>query len=293
MAGSRDELGFLDYLKAAFRYRPKLPVLGRMPLNQLGLGAFAVLGLASPGFWFLGAAAELAYVMGLASSSRFQAMVRGERILAARESYQEKVRAAHDRLSAASQKRYRRLLSQCQEILGISEALDDGSLTIVRSARTGGLNQLLWIFLRLLTSNELLQDSMSRVDRKAIREELGRLEERLRDAEPDSALARSLQGTLEIEWKRLENLETAERSLQVIEAELRRIEQQVKLIREETVVGGKAEILSGHLDAVTHELSETNRWMEQNAEIFGSLGADPLGSAPDDLPEIPEAMETE
>jgi hypothetical protein len=293
MAGSREELGFFDYLKAAFRYRPKLPVLGRMPLNQLGLGAFAVLGLASPGFWFLGVAAELVYVMGLASSSRFQAMVRGERILAARESYQEKVRAAHDRLSAASQKRYRRLLSQCQEVLGISEALDDGSLTIVRSARTGGLNQLLWIFLRLLTSNELLEDSMNRVDRQAIREELARLEERLGQAEPDSALARSLQGTLEIERKRLENLETAERSLQVIEAELRRIEQQVKLIREETVVGGKAEILSGHLDAVTHELSETNRWMEQNAEIFGSLGADPLGSAPDDLPEIPEAMETE
>ena len=40
-------------------------------------------------------------------------------------------------------------------------------------------------------------------------------------------------------------------------------------------------------------MAETNRWMEQNAELFGRLGADPLGTVPEDLPEIPEAMEVE
>ena len=79
----------------------------------------------------------------------------------------------------------------------------------------------------------------------------------------------------------------------MIDAELERIEQQVVLIREEAAVSGKADILSRRLDSVSSTLTETNRWMEQNAEIFGELGADPLGSAPADLPEIPAAMEAE
>jgi hypothetical protein len=293
MAEPGEDLGFFDYLKAAFHFRPRVPALGRMPLNQLALVSAGVLGILSPGFWFLGAALEVGYLMSLASSSRFQAVVRGGRQLAARESYQEKVRAVHDRLSAASQERYRQLLAQCQEILGISETLGGDGLTILRSARTGGLNQLLWIFLRLLISYELLKDSINRVDRKAIREELASLEARINTADPDSALARSLKGTLEIQQKRLGNFEKAGQSLQVIEAELQRIEGQVTLIREEAVASGKAEFLSSRLDFVTNELSETNRWMEQHAEIFGTLGADPLGSAPDDLPEMPQAMETE
>jgi hypothetical protein len=65
------------------------------------------------------------------------------------------------------------------------------------------------------------------------------------------------------------------------------------LLREETAVAGKAEMLSCRLDAVTNTMAETNRWMEQNAELFGRLGADPLGTVPEDLPEIPEAMEVE
>jgi predicted ribosome quality control (RQC) complex YloA/Tae2 family protein len=294
MADSGDDLGFFDYLKAAFRHGPRVPLLGKMPLNQLGLVTFGVLGLVSPGFWLLGVALETSYLTFLASNQRFQALVRGEKLLAAREDYQTRVRAVHDRLSGPSQRRYRRLLAQCQEILGISETLDGGDgITIMRSARTGGLNQLLWIFLRLLISHELLNDSIRRVDRGAIAEEVKDLEARIATEDPESALARSLRGTLEIQKKRLDNAEQARQSLQVIEAELERIERQVSLLREEAVASGKAEFLSSRLDVVTGELTETNRWMEQNAEIFGSLGVDPLGSAPDDLPEMPQTMETE
>ena len=98
---------------------------------------------------------------------------------------------------------------------------------------------------------------------------------------------RSLTGMIEIQRRRMENLERARESLAVIDAELERIEQQVVLLREESAVSGKAELLSSRLDAVTGALSETNRWMEQNAQIFGELGADPLGSAPVDLPDLP------
>lgn len=285
-------LGYLDYLKAAFRWRARIPGLGRMPINAMGLAAFAVLGLANPGFWFLGAAAEVTYLLWLSSSERFQNLVDGERLAADKESYISRVDRAVNRLSQGSQKRYHQLLFECRKIVGISDHLDPDAPESMRALRGSGLNQLLWIFLRLLNSREVLNDNLASVNREKIETEVAKLEQRLAAAGDDTALVRSLEGTLDIRKKRLENLDAAERSRKVIDAELERIEQQVVLIREESAVKGKADILSERLESVTSALNETNSWMEQNAEIFGRLGADPVGSAPSDLPELPQ-MESE
>ena len=290
------ELGYLDYLKAAFRWRANGPGLGRLPVNAMGLAAFAVLGLANPGFWFLGAAGEVAYLLWLSSNERFQTLVDGERLAADRQSYISRLDNAVNRLSQTSQKRYHQLLYECRKIVGISEDLDPDAPESMRALRGSGLNQLLWIFLRLLNSREVLNDNLANVDRDRIAAEVQKLEQRVARAGDDAALVRSLQGTLDIRQKRLENLDAAERSRRVIDAELERIEQQVVLIREESAVKGKADILSERLESVTSTLNETNSWMEQNAEIFGRLGADPIGSAPSDLPELPpqeSEMETE
>jgi hypothetical protein len=285
MAGNG--LGYADYLKAAFRWRVRLPALGELPLNYLGLGTVAVLGIANPGFWFLGAAAELVYLLALSTNERFHKLVSGERLLVARESWQQRVDRALGRLGRDSQQRYQRLLDQCRRVLGVTEQLDEDGLVAMRDMRTGGLNQILWIFLRLLSSREVLLENSRGVDKKALEKQIEDLERRVAEAAADSALARSLTGTLEIQRRRLENLKRAKESLEVIDAELVRIENQVVLLREESAVSGKAEMLSSRLDAVTGALRETNRWMEQNAQIFGELGADPLGSAPADLPELP------
>jgi hypothetical protein len=292
MAASK--LGFMDYVKAAFRWRHRVPLLGRIPLHYLFLATFGVLGLANPGFWFLGLAAETAYLLATASSERFQKLVRGLELQASKASYQEKVESALVRLSADSQERYRKLLAQCREVLGLTRTLDEDEVLSLRHLRSGGLNQLTWIFLRLLSSREALRDNLERVDPEALAQEVQNIEHRIEGesvTDPESPLVRALHGTLEIQKRRLENYERAGQSLRVIDAELRRIEQQVLLIREETAITGKPEILSDRLDAITGTLSETNRFMEQNAEIFGTLGADPLGSAPVDLPDVPPPIE--
>lgn len=293
MAASSAPLGYWDYLKAAFKLRPRVPLLGRLPANALALGTFAVLGLANPGFWFLGAAGEAAYLLLLSSNPRFQKMVQGERLLETRKAYEAKLSKAVSKLSLASQERYGRLAEQCRAVLSISEALEDHSAGSLRSLRSGGLNQLLAIFLRLLTSREVIQQNMSRVDRNTLEGDVRRLEKQLEEAEEDSPLLRSLQGTLEIQRRRLENLDDAQDSLRVINAELERIEQQVVLIREEAAVGGKARKLSDRLDSVTSTLSETNRWMEQHAELIGDLSGSALDDAPPELSEIPQIFESE
>jgi hypothetical protein len=289
-----DELTYFDYVKAAFRHRLRVPLLGRMPLHVMTLGLFAVLGIANPGFWLLGAATEVAYLWALSSNERFRTLVRGERLLAARADYEAQVARSLSRLSADSQQRYRRLLEQAGQIVGISQTLQDTSgddtLASMVTLRTGGLNQLLWIFMRLLTSHELLRQNLERVDRKQLEKEVANLAAKVGAEPADSALSRSLAGTLEIQKKRLENLIKAADSLAVVSAELDRIEHQMKLIREETAVSGKAELLSGHLDLVSSTLSDTNRFLEQNAEIFGSVGLD-LKSSMGSLGELPRLAE--
>jgi hypothetical protein len=260
-----------------------------MPVNYMGLAAFAVLGLLNPGFWLLGAAAELTFLLGVSSNPRFQKLIDAERMADDRTGWEGRVHEEVERLSKESGARYRRLLSECRRILGISENLDGAEIGGVRGLRSSSLNQLLWIFLRLLRSRELIADNLEGVERGELEKEIAKLETRLEgiDREKDAALARSLQGTLEILERRLANLDRASASLLVIDAEMGRIEQHVELIREESAVSGKAEALSSRLDAVTNALSETTRWMADNAELFGALGDDVTPVA-GDLPQLPE-----
>lgn len=282
-----ERLSYLDYLKAAFHWKARVPGLGAMPVNYLGLAAFAVLGIANPGFWLLGGALELGYLTWLSSNERFQKLVQGRRLQEAKRGWESQLQETLQRLRKPSQERYRRLLAQCRAILGIAQALEQDDLGTLRRMRTGGLNQMLWIFLRLLASREVLEDNLNRVDREAVEKDVEDLEARVAEADPESPLARSLQGTLEIQRRRLENLARARESLAVVDAELERIEHQVVLLREESAVSGKAEVLSSRLDAVSTALTETHDWMEQNARVFEEIGADPLGSAPPDLPDLP------
>jgi len=287
---SEGQSTYWTYLREAFGRRVRVPLLGHLPVNVMAVGVLGVLGLANPGFWLLGAAGEVLYLVLKASSPRFQKLLEGERLLAEQKTWEEKVAEGVARLEPTSRARYRRLLGQCRLILGISDSLDATSLGNFRDLRARSLNQMLGIYLRLLSSREVIVANLSRLDRSELEAEIARLEERLAAASGDAALARSLQGTLDIQRKRLENLARAQASQAVIDAELERIEQQVELIREEAAVTGRPEQLSVRLDAVTSTMSETSRWMEEHAEFLGSLGGDEAAAQ---LPELPKAVEGE
>jgi hypothetical protein len=270
MAGK--SLSYWDYVKAAFHRQVPVALLGAMPANKMALAAFGVLGIANPGFWFLGAAAEVAYLGLLSSSSRFQRLVQGERLAEKASSHDGNVKRAFQRLGRASQERYRALVDECRQILGLGAS--KGGSEVLQGWRTGNLNELLWLFMRLLTSREQILATQARVDRGQLEEAIAALGERVGAAEADSPLARSLQATLSIQEKRLENLEAASGNLAVVDAELDRIEKQVRLIREESAVSGGPEMLSSRLDAVSSTLTETSKWMDQHADIFGSEDSD-------------------
>jgi hypothetical protein len=289
MAGA--PLSYWDYLKAAFWRPVRSRVLGAMPLTQMLLVSFGLAGFVNPGFWLLGLAAVVALVGGRSASARFQKLVDAQRIAARAESAEDRMKAAYDRLEPASQSRYRALVVQCREILGI--ATPSEGISTLTDFRVGNLNQLLWLFLRLLASRESIQDTLARVDRRQLEAGIDNVRKRLTQAgDPQGALARSLSATLEIQEKRLSNLDTAANNLAVIDAELERIEQQVRLLREESAISGRPEVLSARLDAVSSTLSETSRWMDQHADLMSDLAAaDDLDAGT--VPAVPPSYDAE
>jgi hypothetical protein len=300
---ARETLGYWDYLKAAFNAGVRVPLLGDMPLNKMALAVFGVLGLANPGFWFLGAAAEIAYLGALSSSGRFQKLVQGERLAAKAQDHDDRVKASFQRLSRHAQTRYRNLVAECRQILGLAELEPGGD--VFQGLRTGKLNELLWLFMRLLRSREQITSTQARVERGELEEANASLRARAEAADPDSPLARSLWATLAIQEKRLENLDNAGRNLAVVDAELERIEQQVRLLREESAVSGSPEVLSARLDAVSSTLTETSRWMDEHSDLLSteeghealsgglpSLPAPPLDEPPP-IPRPPRKSERE
>ncbi|HSF19452.1 MAG TPA: hypothetical protein VLK65_28270 [Vicinamibacteria bacterium] len=276
MAGER--LPYWEYVKAAFWKPVRSRVLGAMPLTQMLLTVFGLAGFVNPGFWFLGLATFVAFVGGRSASDRFQRLVDAERLLARQGSAEDRMKAAYDRLDVSSRGRYRALVLLCREILGLGPG--ESGLT---DFRAGNLNQLLALFLRLLASREGIIDTLRRVDRTALEADLESLTTRLAAAgDPESPLARSLKATLQIQQKRLANLDTAAGNLAVVDAELERIEQQVRLVREESVVSRSPEAISARLDAVSRTLGETSRFLDQHAELFSDISVSDFeaGSVP-------------
>ena len=279
-----ERLSYWDYVKAAFWKPVRSRVLGAMPLTQMLLASFGIAGFVNPGFWLLGLAGVVAFVGGRSASERFQKLVEGERLLARAGTAEDKLKAAYERLQPASQSRYRALVVVCREVLGLGTGGGEGSLG---DFRAGNLNQMLWLFLRLLASREAITDTLARIDRRQLEAGLESLKSRVAAAaDPEGALARSLRATLEIQEKRLANLDTATNNLAVLDAELERIEQQVRLVREESAVSRSPEALSARLDSVSSTLSETSRWMDQHADLMTDLTSADLDDA---MPTIPRA----
>ena len=277
-----EPLSYMDVVKAALWKPVQTRLLGAMPVTQMLLVGFGLAGFVNPGFWLLGVGAAVAWVGGRSSSERFQRLLQAQRIAARTESAEVRMQKLFDRLQPASQSRYRALVMQCREILGLGGTDSDGSPTDIRA---GNLNQLLWLFLRLLASREGIQDTMARVDRRQLEANIEALKGRLAAVpDADSALGRSLKATFDIQEKRLANLDNAVNSLAVIDAELERIETQVRLVREESAVSASPDALSARLDAVSSTLSDTSRWMDQHAELFTDMAsADFDSSVPDSL----------
>lgn len=267
---------YWDYVKAAFHSTVPVPGLGALPLNKLALAGFAILGVAHPGFWLLGAAYEAAFLTFVPSNPRFQRVIQGLALMQRKQVSGPDSKALLGSLAPAGITRFQQLAATCKTIVEAPEAGASGELAQLKS---GELNELLWVFLKLLVSQQKITELLRKTDEDSIQREIQQLQARLSAEAEGSPLRRSLEGSIDIQTRRLENLQRAKESLKVAEAELTRIEQQAALLAEESTLGRSPEALSTRLNGVMTSLQGTSQWMAQHSDIFTSMEE----AAPQDL----------
>lgn len=264
---ANQSLNFFDYVKAAFNQKANVPGLGHLPVNKILLGLGFVLGIGNPGFWFLTAALEMGYLWFMSTNRNYQKIVESSRLTLKTEAWGQKQSQILAALDPESMSRYHRLLDKCSSI--IKAASNDGR--DVDDFQTSGLNQLIWMFIKLLSSRKKMNHIIATTSLPDLEKEIDELTNKITAEPENSALARSLQGTLDIQKRRQENLIKAKENLKVVEAELDRIEKQVTLLNEEASVSSDPEMLSMRLDSVMNSLSGTSKWMSEQSELFGMI----------------------
>ena len=127
------------------------------------------------------------------------------------------------------------------------------------------LDRLLWIYLRMLYTQHMLERFFESTSAEQIQAEIRRLEDRIRplEKEPESAnrsrIRQSLQANLETCQSRLANLEKARENHELLQAEIENLETKIQSITELAINRSDAEAITGQVEQITQGLIRTEQ----------------------------------
>jgi hypothetical protein len=310
----RKRAGLFRYLKEAFLFRWNLLLLG-------GAAAGAVLtghaDIALP----LVAAAEVTYLAGLSTLPRYQAAIDAkasyeQRGLGGVKAAPEAQGNARDRilevlrsLTEERRSRFLRLRARCVEMQRIATAVrgdtrdDEGTAS---ELRTPALDRLLWVFLRLLLSDQAIARFLQAADEKGIERTLADLDDKItrrNTALPETERAsdrilRSLQDSRSTAEMRKDNLAKAKSNAEFVATELDRLENKIAAVTEMSVGHQDPDMMSSKIDAIAEGISQTEATIRELQNITGMAADEGTPSILDtDLaiqakaPPVPQAVE--
>ena len=164
-----------------------------------------------------------------------------------------------------------------------SEELSGGSSPQpLEDLQLSGLDRLLWIYLRLLYTQTMLERFFERTSEDQIRGEIQRLEAkiaRIPAAEATQGTAsrqsilKALQDNLETCRGRLANLQKAKENFELVEAEIERLENKINSITEMAINRQDPQFVSGQVDQVADSLVQTEQAMN---DLQFATGLDPI-----------------
>jgi hypothetical protein len=284
--------GLLRYLKEAFLFRWNLLVLG-------GASAAALISghpdIALP----LVAAAELTYLAGLTTLPRYQAAIdaraRAEadgRTLGpaatpvpAQDAARARILEVLRSLGEDRRARFLRLRARCVEMTRIANAVrgETGDASGASAElRQPALDRLLWVFLRLLLSDQAIARFLQAADEPQILHSILELGERIKkrevavpEAERESdRLLRSLHDSLATAELRRENIAKAQGNAEFVAAELDRLENKIQAVTEMAVSHTDPDEMSSRIDAIAEGISQTEQTIRDLQSITGMAAQD-------------------
>jgi hypothetical protein len=284
--------GLFRYLKEAFTFRWNLLLFG-------GAAAAAVISghadIALP----LVAAAEVTYLAGLATLPRFQAAIDAkanaeERGLsgartapnpALQASARDRVLEVLKSLSEDRRARFLRLRARCVEMSRIANAVRGETRDASGASaelRQPALDRLLWVFLRLLLSEQAIARFLQAADEAGIDKTLEALKARRRkradsvgevNQEADRII-RSIDDSISTAELRKENIDKARHNAEFVAAELDRLEHKIHAVTEMAVSHTDPDEMSSRIDAISEGISQTEETIRELQSITGVADAD-------------------
>ena len=288
--------GLFRYLKEAFAFRWNLLLFG-------GAAAAAVISghadIALP----LVAAAEITYLAGLTTLPRFQSAIdakanaeeRGEtgaltgaragQTPAQQGSARDRILEVLKSLSEDRRARFLRLRARCVEMSRIANAVRGETRDASGASselRQPALDRLLWVFLRLLLSEQAIARFLQAADEAGIDKSLGDLKQRRKKRadsvgeanQADDRIIRSIDDSISTAELRKENLEKARHNAEFVAAELDRLENKIHAVTEMAVSHTDPDEMSSRIDAISEGISQTEQTIRELQSITGVADAD-------------------
>jgi hypothetical protein len=255
--------GIAEYLKRAFLYR----------WNLLFFFGGALAGAISP--WPdaiipLVLAAEVAYLGGLVSRPRFRDAIdaqvhkEGQVPQAASESLMGVVSS----LSALSLQRFNALRSRCLEMKSIARGVSGQEASTSEDLSTPALDKLLWIFLRLLVSQQWIERFLHSTNEGEIRARIEEAKARLATTQ-EERIKHSLEDSVAAQELRLQNYKKAGENAEFVRLELDRIEAKIQALVESSVNRQDPDALSSQIEGVAASVQSTEVAIRELQQITG------------------------
>lgn len=285
---TKKKAGWFRYVKEAFVYKWNLLLFG-------GAAAAALLSPSPDIVLPLVFAGEMAYLAGLTTLPRFQGAIDAKARSEERglttgsappaQDKQKKLADILGSLEADRRNRFLKVRARCVEMQRIANAVRGDTRDESGAAaelRTPALDRLLWVFLRLLLSQQALNRFLRAADGEAIKTQLEALVAKQRAAEEkkDERILRSITDSVATATLRLDNYEKAKSNAEFVGVELDRIENKIQALTEMAISHQDPNELSIQVDAVAEGMSHTEETIRELQAITG------LGNDTDDAPSI-------
>ena len=268
--------GMREYLKAAFKY----------PWNLLAFFGGAALAAMSPrpdAFLPIVMGLEIAYLTGLTAIPRFRTAIDAKLAARARggssdpavsTSSQQSLEKILESLPAPSLRRFLLLRQRCFEMRSITSGIRgqaDHAADSAESIRTPALDRLLYLFLRLLVSQNGLDRFLRVTSEKDLEAKLADVRARLETAKAanDERVTRSLQDSLADAELRLDNYKKAMKDAEFVAIELDRIETKIQALVEMGVSRQDPDYLSHQVTAAAESMQHTEAAVNQLQHLTG------------------------
>ena len=288
--------GFLDYVKKAFLYK----------WNLLAFGAGTVAGIisGSPDVALpLIFATEIAYLALLSNNHKFQAAIdaakhKQER-LGASQAAKARTLKMLQALSPADRSKYDELKQTCVQLSDIAGSFKGaaGSGDAIGPSRSGGINRLLWIYLKLLTSKAAIERFFQTTNKHQILSDMKTATDRLatlgpedNDSPNDKRRRASLNDQLKTCEARLENYQRAEGNYEFIQDELSRLFSKIVTLAEMAISRQDPNFITSEVNIVSESVESSEKAMNELDFLTGWSQADE--TAPDMFAVEDETVET-